>query len=76
MTNHSFILVLSRDPNKYSNVSPEGKEKKTWFITLPRGVDGYPWDKGGEDGSFYGRSVKSGMTFQQVCAGLADDSSQ
>ncbi|XAO23598.1 hypothetical protein I312_102378 [Cryptococcus bacillisporus CA1280] len=66
MTNHSFILVLSSDPNKYSNVSPEGKEKKTWFITLPRGVDGYPWDQGGEDGSFYGRSVKSGMTFQQV----------
>nr|KIR48603.1 DNA ligase D, 3'-phosphoesterase domain-containing protein [Cryptococcus bacillisporus CA1280] len=76
MTNHSFILVLSSDPNKYSNVSPEGKEKKTWFITLPRGVDGYPWDQGGEDGSFYGRSVKSGMTFQQVCRVLADDSSQ
>nr|KIR87553.1 DNA ligase D, 3'-phosphoesterase domain-containing protein [Cryptococcus tetragattii IND107] len=76
MTNHSFILVLSSDPNKYSNISPEGKEKKTWFITLPRGVDGYPWDQGGEDGSFYGRSVKSGMTFQQVCGGLADNSSQ
>lgn len=76
MTNHSFILVLSSNPNKYSTVSLEGKEKKTWFISLPRGVDSYPWDQGGEDGDYYGRSIKSGMTFQQVCQGLADDSSQ
>ncbi|AAW42055.1 hypothetical protein CNBC7140 [Cryptococcus deneoformans B-3501A] len=76
MTNHSFILVLSSNPYKYNTVSLEGKEKKTWFISLPRGVDSYPWDQGGEDGDFYGRSIKSGMTFQQVCQGLADDSSQ
>lgn len=59
----AFILVLSSNPNKYSTVSLEGKEKKTWFISLPRGVDSYPWDQGGEDGDFYGRSIKSECSF-------------
>ncbi|OXG52319.1 DNA ligase D, 3'-phosphoesterase domain-containing protein [Cryptococcus neoformans] len=63
MTNHSFILVLSSNPNKSSTVSLEGKEKKTWFISLPRGVDSYPWDQGGEDGDYYGRSIKSECSF-------------
>lgn len=36
-----------------------GKEKKQWFVRLPRGVDEYPWGDGGEEGDEYGRSVKS-----------------
>ncbi|WVQ80766.1 hypothetical protein IAT38_002871 [Cryptococcus sp. DSM 104549] len=72
MTNHSYILLLP--PSHIStSYSTTGVTKKTWFISLPRDVDGYPWDRGGEDGEFWGRSVKSGLSFQQVCAGMGDD---
>ncbi|WVQ71339.1 hypothetical protein IAR50_000867 [Cryptococcus sp. DSM 104548] len=72
MINNSYILVLSSKTYGKTVISDDGKEKKTWFISLPRGVSEYPWDKGGQDSDFYGRSVKSGMTFEQVCNGHAD----
>ncbi|TYJ52676.1 hypothetical protein B9479_006725 [Cryptococcus floricola] len=72
MVNNSYILVLSSNTYGKTVISSDGKEKKTWFISLPRGVNEYPWDRGGQDGDFYGRSVKSGMTFEQVCEGRAD----
>ncbi|OCF31875.1 DNA ligase D, 3'-phosphoesterase domain-containing protein [Kwoniella heveanensis BCC8398] len=68
MVDHPFILILAAS-SKTTSVSSVGKLKKTWFLRLPKGVDGYPWDRGGEEGDFWGRSVKSGRTLKEVCAG-------
>ncbi|RXK42052.1 DNA ligase D, 3'-phosphoesterase domain-containing protein [Tremella mesenterica] len=67
MTNHSYILIHQPDSRLGSSYKAGGKEKKTWFVRLPRGVEGYPWGEGGEEGKEFGRSVKSGLTLRQVC---------
>jgi hypothetical protein len=41
--------------------SSTGRQKVNWFISLPRGVQGYAWGEGGEEGDEHGRSVKSGL---------------
>ncbi|WWD05389.1 hypothetical protein V865_003465 [Kwoniella europaea PYCC6329] len=64
--NH-FILVLASS-NKHT-FSSSGQIKKNWFLRLPREVDEYPWDKGGEEGDFWGRSVKTGRTLKEVTEG-------
>lgn len=42
-----------------NNYFRSGKTKTNWFIGLPRGIEGYSWGEGGEEGEQYGRSVKS-----------------
>ncbi|WWD18230.1 hypothetical protein CI109_102680 [Kwoniella shandongensis] len=69
MTDHHYILILAAAQSKASTFDSTGRMKKTWFISMPRGVDNRPWDKGGEEGDFYGRSVKSGRTLKEVCEG-------
>ncbi|KAK8865594.1 hypothetical protein IAR55_000738 [Kwoniella newhampshirensis] len=69
MTNHHYILILAAAQSKASTFDSTGRMKKTWFVSMPRGVDSRPWDKGGEDGDFYNRSVKSGRTLKEVCEG-------
>ncbi|WVQ96993.1 DNA ligase D, 3'-phosphoesterase domain-containing protein [Kwoniella sp. CBS 9459] len=64
----AFILILAAS-SKTTTVSTSGKIKKTWFLRLPKGIDGYPWDRGGEEGDFWGKSVKSGRSLKEVCAG-------
>ncbi|WVR05563.1 DNA ligase D, 3'-phosphoesterase domain-containing protein [Kwoniella sp. DSM 27419] len=68
MTDHHFILILSAS-SKTAALSSNGKVKKTWFLRLPKGVDEYPWDRGGEEEGHWGVSVKTGRTLKQVCAG-------
>ncbi|WRT66003.1 DNA ligase D, 3'-phosphoesterase domain-containing protein [Kwoniella shivajii] len=68
MTNHHFILVLA--PSTRHTFSSTGVIKKTWFLRLPREVDAYPWDRGGEEGKFWGRSVKTGRTLREVTEGF------
>ncbi|WVF70983.1 DNA ligase D, 3'-phosphoesterase domain-containing protein [Kwoniella sp. CBS 6097] len=68
MVDHSFILILAAS-SKTTTVSSVGKIKKTWFLRLPKGIEGYPWDQGGEEGDHWGKSVKSGRSLKQVCAG-------
>nr|XP_019050717.1 DNA ligase D, 3'-phosphoesterase domain-containing protein [Kwoniella bestiolae CBS 10118]OCF29647.1 DNA ligase D, 3'-phosphoesterase domain-containing protein [Kwoniella bestiolae CBS 10118] len=67
MTNHHFILVLAASTKH--TFSSSGQIKKTWFLRLPREVDGYPWDRGGEEGGHWGRSVKTGRTLKEVTEG-------
>lgn len=67
MTNHSYILILPTANRISQTMLRDGREKKTWFISLPRGIQGYPWGKGGEEGEESGRSVKSGLTLREVC---------
>ncbi|WWC68315.1 DNA ligase D, 3'-phosphoesterase domain-containing protein [Kwoniella pini CBS 10737] len=67
MTNHHFILVLAA--SHAHTFSASGQIKKTWFLRLPKEVDEYPWDQGGEEGDFWGRSVKTGRTLKEVTAG-------
>jgi hypothetical protein len=55
----AYILIL---PPSKTFVSG-GKEKKQWFVRLPRGVDEYTWGEGGEEGEEFGKSVKSVYTF-------------
>jgi hypothetical protein len=54
----AYILIL---PPSKTFVSG-GKEKKQWFVRLPRGVDEYTWGEGGEEGEEFGKSVKSVYT--------------
>lgn len=54
----AYILIL---PPAKTFVSG-GKEKKQWFVRLPRGVDEYTWGEGGEEGEEYGKSIKSKYT--------------
>ncbi|KAL7423600.1 hypothetical protein Q5752_001181 [Cryptotrichosporon argae] len=60
MTGHTYRLVYT-----FSGYSTAGKEKKTWM--LRPGPGDYSWGRGEEEQ--YGRSVKTGRTFQEVCAG-------
>lgn len=52
--NKAYILIL---PPTKTFVSG-GKEKKQWFVRLPRGVNEYSWGEGGEEGEEFGKSVK------------------
>lgn len=54
----AFILVLPSMLTTTS-LSSSGQLKKTWFVCLPKEVEAYPWDRGGEEGEFWGRSVIS-----------------
>nr|XP_019000095.1 uncharacterized protein I203_07253 [Kwoniella mangroviensis CBS 8507]OCF63556.1 hypothetical protein I203_07253 [Kwoniella mangroviensis CBS 8507] len=67
MTNHHFILVLASS-NRHT-FSSSGQIKKNWFLRLPREVDEYLWDQGGEEGDFWGRSVKTERTLKEVTEG-------
>nr|XP_018265067.1 DNA ligase D, 3'-phosphoesterase domain-containing protein [Kwoniella dejecticola CBS 10117]OBR87225.1 DNA ligase D, 3'-phosphoesterase domain-containing protein [Kwoniella dejecticola CBS 10117] len=67
MTNHHFILVLATA--HAHTFSASGQIKKTWFLRLPKEVDEYLWDQGGEEGDFWGRSVKTGRSLKEVTAG-------
>ncbi|WWC96621.1 DNA ligase D, 3'-phosphoesterase domain-containing protein [Kwoniella sp. B9012] len=62
-----FILVLASS-NKHT-FSSSGQIKKNWFLRLPREVDEYLWDQGGEEGDFWGSSVKTGRTLKEVTEG-------
>jgi hypothetical protein len=55
----AYILILPPDKTFVAG----GKEKKQWFVRLPRGVDEYTWGEGGEEGEEFGKSVKSGSSF-------------
>ena len=59
----AYILIL---PPSKTFVSG-GKEKKQWFVRLPRGVDEYMWGEGGEEGEEFGKSVKSEYTLSKIC---------
>lgn len=63
MKANSYILIL---PPSKTFVSG-GKEKKQWFVRLPRGVDEYTWGEGGEEGEEFGKSVKTGRSLKEVC---------
>ena len=54
-----YILILSPGKSWGPTFSSDGRIKKTWIIRLPKGVEGYPWGRGGEEGDESGRSVKS-----------------
>ncbi|GFZ43441.1 hypothetical protein JCM24511_01161 [Saitozyma sp. JCM 24511] len=68
MTNHSFILILLADNPLSTGYLSGGRKKDSWIIRLPKGVEGYSWGKGGEEGDESGRSVKTGRTFKEVCS--------
>lgn len=51
----AYLLLLPR--NRKPKYKSDGSEAREWFLTLPRGSDGYPWGPLGEDGP-QGRSVK------------------
>lgn len=55
----AFIFVLDIHNPRSMTYGRAGRIKKTWFVRLPSHIKSYPWDKGGEDGDFWGRSVKS-----------------
>ena len=55
----AYILILPTANRISQTMMRDGREKKTWFISLPRGIQGYPWGNGGEEGEESGRSVKS-----------------
>lgn len=55
----AYILILPPTNSRSLAFVGGGKEKKQWFVRLPRGVDEYTWGQGGEEGEEYGRSVKS-----------------
>ncbi|WWC88204.1 DNA ligase D, 3'-phosphoesterase domain-containing protein [Kwoniella dendrophila CBS 6074] len=67
MTNHHFILILAASSRH--TFSASGQIKKTWFLKLPKEIDEYPWDKGGEEGDFWGRSVKTSRALKEVTEG-------
>ena len=67
----AYILIL---PPSKTFVSG-GKEKKQWFVRLPRGVDEYTWGEGGEEGEEFGKSVKSEYTLSKICFELTSSRS-
>ncbi|ORY32187.1 DNA polymerase ligase-domain-containing protein [Naematelia encephala] len=67
MTDHTFILILPSSNSRSIGYESSGRVKKTWFISLPRGVEEYSWGPEGEEGAQYGRSVKTGRTLREVC---------
>ncbi|CAD6581527.1 MAG: hypothetical protein TREMPRED_003017 [Tremellales sp. Tagirdzhanova-0007] len=68
LDDHAFVLLLPRGKPISPSYGRDGREKKTWFIRLPRGIEGYSWGPDGEEGEAYGRSVKTGRTLKEVCA--------
>lgn len=61
----AYILILPPTNSRSLSFVGEGKEKKQWFVRLPRGVDEYSWGEGGEEGEEYGKSVKSESTYRE-----------
>lgn len=59
MVSIAYILILPPTNSRSLAFVGGGKEKKQWFVRLPRGVDEYTWGEKGEEGEEYGRSVKS-----------------
>lgn len=55
----AYILVLPAGNAFSLSYSTTGQPKRTWFVSLPKGISGYDWEGDGEEGEFYGRSVKS-----------------
>lgn len=55
----AFILILLADNPLSTGYLSGGRKKDSWIIRLPKGVEGYSWGKGGEEGDESGRSVKS-----------------
>jgi hypothetical protein len=68
LTLSAFIFVLDVQNSRSSTFGRGGVHKKTWFVRLPADVDRYDWDQGGEDGEFWGRSVKSKLVPAVVLA--------
>ena len=59
LTPTAYILVLAAANSRQQTFSAGGKEKRNWMLKLPRHVARYDWDRGGEDGTFWAKSVKS-----------------
>ena len=55
----AYILIQSPQNAFSSSFAKTGRQKINWFISLPKGVQGYSWGEGGEEGEEFGRSVKS-----------------
>jgi len=62
MLSLAYILIQSPQNSFSSSFASSGRQKVSWFIALPKGVQGYTWGADGEEGEKYGRSVKSAST--------------
>lgn len=69
----AYILILPSSSSLSRSYAPDGREKKQWFIRLPRGVEEHSWGPGGEEGEQYGRSVKSESCQSVFVVGAKDN---